>query len=199
MHDPNDWHHDATLLQSDDPEAFGELYDRYAPVVLRFFVVRTACAQTAADLAAETFAVALQIRDKYEPARGSPKSWLMGIAVNQLRHYLRRGRVSARAVRRLGMRLQWEESDLAEVERYIDTASLQTAVRQQLDRLRPALREALELRVIQQLPYAEVAARLGCSQGAARVRVARALEFLGRDGRLLSRWTAATEITVGEG
>ena len=36
-------------------------------------------------------------------------------------------------------------------------------------------RRALELRVIEQLDYEEVAGRLGCSQNAARLRVSRGL------------------------
>jgi RNA polymerase sigma factor (sigma-70 family) len=39
-------------------------------------------------------------------------------------------------------------------------------------------RRALELRVVQQLSYDEVAGELGCSQNAARLRVSRALRTL---------------------
>jgi DNA-directed RNA polymerase specialized sigma24 family protein len=39
-------------------------------------------------------------------------------------------------------------------------------------------RAALELRVVQQLPYDEVAGRLDCSINAARLRVSRALRAL---------------------
>ena len=38
---------------------------------------------------------------------------------------------------------------------------------------------ALELRVVQQLDYEEVAGALGCTQNAARLRVSRALSALG--------------------
>jgi RNA polymerase sigma-70 factor (ECF subfamily) len=38
---------------------------------------------------------------------------------------------------------------------------------------------ALELRVVQQMDYEEVAGELGCSQNAARLRVSRALRALG--------------------
>ena len=40
-------------------------------------------------------------------------------------------------------------------------------------------RKALELRVVQQLEYEEVAGALGCTQNAARLRVSRALRALG--------------------
>lgn len=194
-----DWDDDGALLGSADPDAFAQVYDRYAPAILRFLLVRTACPQSAADLAAETFAVALQIRHRYDPARGSAKGWLMGIAMNQLRHYLRRGRVSARALHRLGVRIEWDEADLAQVEQYLDTLALQTKVRARLADLTPALRTAVELRVMRQLSYDEVAVLLDCSPGAARVRVARALAVLSRDEELLSDWATATAVTSARG
>ena len=39
-------------------------------------------------------------------------------------------------------------------------------------------RRALELRIVEQLDYEEVAGRLGCSQNAARLRVSRGLRAL---------------------
>jgi RNA polymerase sigma factor (sigma-70 family) len=47
-----------------------------------------------------------------------------------------------------------------------------------LERLSGTQREALELRVVEELPYREVARRLRVSEGAARVRVARGLKAL---------------------
>jgi RNA polymerase sigma-70 factor (ECF subfamily) len=41
--------------------------------------------------------------------------------------------------------------------------------------LRQSDREALELRVVEDRSYSEVASRLGCTQQAARLRVSRAL------------------------
>jgi RNA polymerase sigma-70 factor (ECF subfamily) len=38
--------------------------------------------------------------------------------------------------------------------------------------------DAVRLRVVEELPYAQVAMRLGCSEGAARVRVTRGLARL---------------------
>ena len=61
-------------------------------------------------------------------------------------------------------------------------------------------RRALELRVVQQLSYDEVAGRLGCSQNAARLRVSRALRTLtltlGSAGRERSRSPGGDEPRV---
>ncbi|MEP6893552.1 MAG: sigma-70 family RNA polymerase sigma factor, partial [Gaiellaceae bacterium] len=49
-----------------------------------------------------------------------------------------------------------------------------------LDTLPVSQRRALELRVIEERPYRQVAKALGCSQVAARIRVTRALGSLSR-------------------
>jgi RNA polymerase sigma-70 factor (ECF subfamily) len=50
-----------------------------------------------------------------------------------------------------------------------------------MNRLSPKLAEAVELRVGSELPFAEVASRLGCSEAAARARVSRALSRLAEE------------------
>ena len=51
---------DASLLAAarHDPDAFRELYERYAETVHQYFVRRTGSSATALDLTAETFAQA---------------------------------------------------------------------------------------------------------------------------------------------
>lgn len=185
---------DTQLLRSREADAFGEFYDRHAPAVLQFLTRRTACPHTAADLAAETFADALEQRHRYNALRGTPRNWLLGIAANKLRHYLRHGEVSARVTRRLGMRVRWHEDELARVEELIDFADLASVVASRLNELSEPLQEAVKLRVIDEMSYDEVADRLGCTPGAARVRVARALSALSGDPELVLGWAQATDI-----
>ena len=51
-------------------------------------------------------------------------------------------------------------------------------LRRALDQLAPHERDALDLRIVQELPYDEVAARLAIRPAAARLRVSRALRRL---------------------
>lgn len=169
---------DAELLASADPEAFGIFYDRHIGVVLRYFFHRTACTHTAADLAAETFFEALRHRDRYDETRGQPRAWLFGIARNRFRRFARKGATDAAMLRRLAIPAVWDEQDLRRVEDLVDSAELRAEVAASLALLTPTLRAAVELRVLEGLPYAEVAEQLGCTEGAARVRVSRALGML---------------------
>ena len=180
---------DESLLgaATDDPDAFGEFYDRHVATFVRWFARRTACAQAAADLAAETFAEAYRTVHRYRPDRGAPRAWLFGIAQNHWRHYVRTGDVSTRALRRLGVSLDQHDHADAVAEN-LDLESLAIGVDAMLSDLSPPLADAVRLRVVHGLPFAEVAARLGCTEGAARVRVSRALARLQDNPDLADRY-----------
>jgi RNA polymerase sigma factor (sigma-70 family) len=152
-----------------DAGAFGELYDRHASTVHAWFRRRLEWA--AADLTAETFAQAwLSRRSFRDKAAGSALPWLFGIARNFARESARRDAVETRARRRLGL-----STDLASEEGYAaveERLSPRVALALGLETLPEHEREALELRVVEELPYEQVADRLGVRQ-AARLRVSR--------------------------
>ena len=70
------------------------------------------------------------------------------------------------------------EEDLERIERLVDMSVFRDGLQAGLDRLSPKLRDAVLLRVALDMPYEAVAESLGCSIGAARVRVSRGLELL---------------------
>src|SRR5436305_4204603 len=83
------WRDDRPDLGGADPgPAFARLSDAHAPQ-LRRYRARRVGPETANDLVAETFLVALRRRDSYRPAMGTARSWLYGIATNLLRHHVR--------------------------------------------------------------------------------------------------------------
>jgi RNA polymerase sigma factor (sigma-70 family) len=170
---------DSELLAADDPEAFGVFYDRHVLALLGFFYRRTVCAETAADLTAETFAAAFVARRRYRDLGPPARAWLIGIGRRKLARSFRRQRLDMRARRGLGMqRVELDDESLERIEELVDLQPLAEAVREAMDGLSPKLAAAVSLRVGEGLPYAEVARRLDCSEGAARVRVARGLAKL---------------------
>jgi len=173
---------DAQLIRAarKEPDAFGELYRRHAVAVDAFFRSR-APQDAAGELTAETFAqAALSLRRFRDEAGGTALPWLYGIARNLLRRYHERARVDTRARVRLGMPVRSYELDLDEANDRLDAARLAPELAAALDALPPSQRDALELRVVGELPYEHVADTLGCSEVAARIRVARALGTLSR-------------------
>ena len=172
---------DAELLRltDSDPEAFGLFYDRHVRAILAHTYACTGSPELSADLTAETFARALLARHRYRDELGTARPWLMKIADNELRKVIRRKRAELRACRRLGVdRPSREDASIERVEEVIDLAPLRDNVRQAVRMLSPKLAQAVLLRVGEDLPYGEVASRLGCSEQAARTRVFRGLEQL---------------------
>jgi len=169
------------LASRDDPAVFRELYDRLADDVLVYFFRRVRDVEVAADLLAETFAVAFERRGRFKD-RGKPGgAWIYGIAANELSHWYRRHAVELKAVRRLGMTVPtMDDESIARVEALADNAAQRAEVAAALQRLPRGERVAVALRVVDELDYAEIAARLSCSEGAARVRVHRGLARLNR-------------------
>lgn len=170
---------DAQLLARarSDPAAFRELYDRYAERVFRFHARRTGDDDVAHDLTAETFARSWEGRRRFrDEAGGSAGPWLFAIARHVLVSSVRRGVLERRACERLGVLDRLDggtpASEAAPDERWLE------GLDEALDDLPPAQREAIRLRVEEELEYAEVAAELGTSPGAARVSVHRGLSSL---------------------
>jgi RNA polymerase sigma-70 factor (ECF subfamily) len=173
---------DAELIRRarKDPDAFGELYLRHRAQLYRWFAARVREAD-ASELTAEVFAqAALGLRRFRDDADGSALPWLFGIAKNLLRRYHERGRLETAARRRLGMPIRSYELEWDDVERRLDASALGPELEAALGELPGGHRAALELRVVDERPYDEIAAALGCSETAARLRVMRALGRLAR-------------------
>ena len=162
-----------------EAEAFGVFYDRHAATVLAFLARRTADPHLAAELTAETFAKAFVGRRRYRVMDAPALAWLLGIARHELVTWARRRRVDDRARRRLGMQhVELDDASLERLEQTLDAHALGARLDQALGALSPAVAEAVRLRVVGELPYDELAERLGCTEGAARVRVTRGLNRL---------------------
>jgi RNA polymerase sigma-70 factor (ECF subfamily) len=87
-------------------------------------------------------------------------------------------------MRRLGMQIDLSEAqDEDERLERLAIEALGADLRESLQRLPAEQRTAIELRVLEELPYEDVARRLDCSAEAARVRVLRGLRALNADLR----------------
>jgi RNA polymerase sigma factor (sigma-70 family) len=171
------------LTQSrDDPDAFAAFYDAYAERVLLFLTRRVLDVDTAFDLLSETFAKALEHRHQF---RGhSPEqeqAWLFSIARSELSHFWRDGRVERSALARLGVGVPGlSDPEIERIEQLAGLSALATPLADAMAALPEDQRRAVELRVIEECGYAEVAVILNVSEQTARARVSRGLRALGR-------------------
>ncbi len=139
---------------------FGELLERHEREIFAYVLRLVGDRHEADDLYQETFLAAF--RAWPPPRRGNERAWLYRIATNKAIDRARRRR---RLVPLADLRLAAPDRD------GVTVADLATAVRA----LPTGQRAAFVLRKVEGRPYAEVASVLGCSEEAARSRVAEAL------------------------
>ena len=164
------------LASRADPATFVELYRRHAEDLLRYFARRTLDPEAAAELTAETFAEAFASRRNYRDTGVNGVAWVYGIARHQLSRFYRTGSIEARARQNLGMPVRdLPAEDYERIEELVDLAPIREALVEALATLGDEQRDALQLRVIDELSYPDVASRLGCAEAAARQRVSRGL------------------------
>ncbi len=192
---------EAELLfrSRDDPAAFRAFYDQWSAAVLAYFQRRVHDPDLALELTAETFAVAFEKRARFRWMGKSPAAWLFGIAKRILFRHLRHQDVDHRATQRLGMQVPETDPDsYGRIEELMDGERLRALVLEALEQCRPADREVLELHIIDERPYPEVAELLGCTVNNARVKVHRALARIEAHLELLDQDTPQRRVPIRE-
>lgn len=156
-------------------EEFERLYQEHAQGLFGFLAYRTGDRALAEDLLADTFEKALRARRRFNPSRGSAKTWLYSIAMNALRDQMRRSAVAERAGERLAVPAPGEAEDAA------DAVAQRDELTRALAKLSEDEREAVALRYGADLTVPEIAKlkkeRLTTIEG----RVYRALRKLRED------------------
>jgi RNA polymerase sigma factor (sigma-70 family) len=82
-------------------DAFERLYAEHAQPLFGFLSYRTDDRVLAEDLLADTFERALRAKRRFDPRKGSEKTWLYTIALNGLRDHGRRRAAEGRALERV--------------------------------------------------------------------------------------------------
>ncbi|HEY3922248.1 MAG TPA: RNA polymerase sigma factor [Gaiellaceae bacterium] len=170
---------DAELLRRArrDPDAFIAVCARHGEALQAWLRRELGDDRLAQELLAETFATAWLASARFREQGDGAGPWLYGIAHNLVRRLRRQGAIERRARQRIGLPVTEEDSFEPVIER-LGAAQQLGELDGEIDRLPVEQREALELRVIEALDYAEVGRRLRISPGAARARVFRALSTL---------------------
>lgn len=142
---------------SDASIQMAELYRVHGPVLLRY-LRRLAADQTQAeDLLQETFIQALRHKKRLDQV-SSHRAWLFAVARNLCMTAHRRSRSHAALPEQMAERATKEDERLA-------------TMRAAIGRLPPLQREALELRLRDELTYAEIARVLDIPLGTVRSRL----------------------------
>jgi RNA polymerase sigma-70 factor (ECF subfamily) len=154
-----------------DTATLAELVEVERAGLLRFACRRAADTETAHDVVSEAIATAFEQRAAFRGrTRPEAVAWIYAICRSALSRDRRRRAVEERALARLALE-HLEDPE----ERHGETGEI---VIRQLDRLPSHQRDAVRLRVIEELPYEDVARRLGVTSQTARARVSRGLRRL---------------------
>jgi RNA polymerase sigma factor (sigma-70 family) len=147
------------------------MFDRHARELLRYCTRRIG-AQLAEDVVAETFLVAYERRDRFDPDRGELLPWLYGIATNLLRRHRRTELRELREAARSSV-VQDERHDESAADR-IDAQRSVARLSAVLAKLPQRQRDVLMLFAVAELEYAEIAAALGIPLGSVQSSLHRA-------------------------
>lgn len=154
-------------------EQFERLYEEHASDLLGFLIYRTGDRALAEDVLADTFERVLRSRRRFDPRRGSAKTWVYSIALNRLRDMQRRSGSESRALERTGGPVEEAAPDAA-IARVDDRDMLGRA----LATLSVEEREAVALRFGGELTAPEMADLLGEKLTTVEGRIYRALRKL---------------------
>ena len=167
---------DAVLIERarSDPEAFGDLYERYLTRIYSYVYHRTGNPADAEDLTERVFLQALTHLPSYQ-YRGLPFSvWLFRIAHNLVANWYRdRGR--SRTLSLDGIGVVAEDADSLE---RVEEAAL---VRRAVAKLSQDRQQLLLLKFGQELSHAEIGQIMGRSEGAVKALLHRTLKALKED------------------
>ena len=165
----------ACSLES--PAAFGELFDRHATTMFRYFVRRVG-PDDADSLLGELFGIAFEKRHGFDTERPQARPWLYGIASNLLARHRQREARRLAATARLVNSSTAPADLLAEVDGRLDASRRWPDVAAAIATLSPAERDTLLLFAWEGMPYEEIAAALDVPIGTVRSRMNRARAHL---------------------
>src|SRR5215204_933534 len=105
------------LVQKGDPRAFELLYDRHGGAAFSLAYRMTGNRNSAEDVAQEAFLSIWRSRLRYQPERGSVRTWVLGIVHNRAIDALRRSLVHERRRSTIeGLEERQEAPELTDVE-----------------------------------------------------------------------------------
>ncbi len=169
-----------TSVARQDPKAFRQLYDRFAPRVYGLAMRTLRDEHYAQEVVQEVFMELWRIGGRFDPARSSAQTFVMMLAhrrsVDRVRSEQSNRDRAAVGARKDETAVASHEDDTVDI---LHLKHERTAVRSALGALTDLQREAIELAYFHGFTYPEVAAYLGAPLGTVKSRI--------RDGLLRLR------------
>lgn len=181
---------EAVVASVEHPHRFEAVFDQYHRTIHEY-LARTVGRDHADEYAGDVFVAAFSGRARYDPALGSARAWLFGIATNIRRTRARSHARGQRAWGRVGPERDADDGGFEVVEESLDYGRRLAWVTEFMRELSDTDREVLVLYAWGELSYPEIAQALGVEIGTVRSRLARAR------GRLRELLAANGEVPGG--
>ncbi len=159
----------ARAATDGDEKAWRTIYDETNHQLYNFLCYQTGDRDAARDLMQETYVTALRRLDTYR-GQGTLLSWLRAVGLRKTLDWRRRISLNIRKLTTYAR----EYTPLAASGAEETFPGLGDGLQAALDRLSPRQRAALLLRELEDQPFSEIAAALGCGEPTARVHYHRA-------------------------
>jgi RNA polymerase sigma-70 factor (ECF subfamily) len=167
----------AQRLQRRDPEAMGDLYDRFGRVAYSVIVAIVRDPAVAEDLVQETFLRVWNRVHAFEAGRGALGPWLLAIARNRAIDHLRS--LSARMDRNsYELDLREHPSLFVDMEREVLNTDHARLIQKAIAKLSANQQKVIELAYYEGLSQTEMAERMGEPLGTVKTWVRTALKHL---------------------
>jgi RNA polymerase sigma factor (sigma-70 family) len=183
---------DAVVTSVEHPHRFEAVFEQYHRTIYEY-LARAVGRARADEYAGDVFVAAFAARARYDPALGSVRAWLFGIAANVRRTRARSDARGKRAWDRVGGERAATDGGFDVVEEGLDYGRRLAWVAELLRELSDTDRDVLVLYAFNELTYPEIAQALGVELGTVRSRLARAR------GRLRELLAASGEVLGGSG
>jgi len=180
------------LTRAGDEGAFTALYRRHQGPVYRFALQMSGCESVADDVTQEVFLALMCESFRFDPSQGLLASYLFGVARNQVRRHLARGRSQVSLDEDCGDEAPFLEPIIAREDPLADLTLEEglSALRRAILTLPLHYREVVVLCDLEEMSYEESARALGCAVGTIRSRLHRAHALL------VQKLREATETSV---
>ena len=167
-------------IAKDEPESFGELYDKYYPRIFRYIHHRTLDVSLTEDLTSNTFFAALRHIGRFKWRRIPFGAWLYRIATNEVNMYFRNKRLPTISLdapdekeRQLMGSLEATDTDAeGNLVRLEDYATLHKAILT----LKPKYQAVITLRFFEDKTINQISAITGSKEGTVKSQLHRAIK-----------------------
>lgn len=181
-----------------DAQAFEAFYREHVEALQQFIARRVSSPEMAADLTADVFLAAIEAASGYDPAKGTRRSWLFGIARHRIADSYRAAAKDVRTRSAIVGSELLDNDDLTRIHERLDAQAGARALYEQLESIPESERAVLELVALDELSVTEAADALGISTVTARVRLHRARRRLANPDPRRARPLSDRERLIGE-